>query len=76
MNDKKDSFSIERSQKRNTAQATQVDEFVSGSEPETTKTFRLPVRLSRALRIHAAQIGQTEKEILTRLIEEYLQENR
>jgi hypothetical protein len=49
-----------------------VDQFVAGSEPETTKTFRIPVSLSRRLRIHAAQTGQTEKEILIRLIMEYL----
>ena len=49
-----------------------VDQFVAGNEPETTKTFRIPVSLSRRLRIHAAQTGQTEKEILIRLIIEYL----
>jgi hypothetical protein len=49
-----------------------VDRVVEGVEPETTKTFRIPVRLSRALKIHAAQTGQTEKEIITRLIAEYL----
>jgi len=32
----------------------------------------MPVRLSRALKIHAVQTGQTEKDILTRLIAEYL----
>ena len=48
-----------------------VDQFVAGSEAETTKTFRMPVSLSRRLRIHAAQTGQTEKEILIRLIIEY-----
>jgi hypothetical protein len=53
-------------------ESTHVDQFVAGSEAETTKTFRIPVSLSRRLRIHAAQTGQTEKEILIRLIMEYL----
>ena len=52
--------------------ATEVDRFVRDREPETTKTFRLPESLSRRLRIHAAQTGQTEKEILTRIIADYL----
>ena len=54
------------------AEAAQVDHFVAAREPETTKTFRMPLSLSRRLRIHAAQTGQTEKEILIRLITEYL----
>jgi hypothetical protein len=53
-------------------ESAQVNQFVAGSEAETTKTFRMPVSLSRRLRIHAAQTGQTEKEILIRLITEYL----
>ena len=50
-----------------------VDHFVAAREPETTKTFRLPVSLSRRLRLHAAPTGQTEKEILIRLLMEYLE---
>jgi len=42
-------------------------------EPETTKTFRMPISLSRKLRIRAAETGQTEKEILIRLISDYLE---
>jgi hypothetical protein len=53
-------------------EAAHVDHFVAAREPETTKTFRMPLSLSRRLRIHAAQTGQTEKEILIRLITEYL----
>ena len=53
-------------------EAAQVDHFVAAREPETTKTFRIPLSLSRRLRVHAAQTGQTEKEILIRLIMEYL----
>lgn len=65
-------FSMGRTEKKAETSVVEVDQFVSGKEPETTKTFRLPIRLSRALRIRAAQTGQTEKDILVRLIEEYL----
>lgn len=59
-------------QKRNeTGQA--VDRFAAGVEPEVTKTFRIPLRLSRQLKIHAAQTAQTEKDILIRLLTEYLE---
>jgi hypothetical protein len=71
MSEKK--FSIARSERRTEAASADVESFVAGTEPETTKTFRIPVRLSRELRIHAAKTGQTEKEILTRLISEYLE---
>lgn len=52
-----------------------IAQFISGEEPETTKTFRLPVSLGRRLRIVAAQLGQTEKEILTRLIADFVTEH-
>ena len=39
--------------------AAHVDHFVAAREPETTKTFRIPVSLSRRLRIHAAQTAAT-----------------
>lgn len=73
MSDKKDTFTISRTERKAQPGTADIDQFVSGREPETTKTFRLPIRLSRALRIHAAQTGQTEKDILIRLIEEYLE---
>jgi hypothetical protein len=59
-------------ERQSEAEAAHVDHFVAAREPETTKTFRMPLSLSRRLRIHAAQTGQTEKEILIRLITEYL----
>lgn len=71
MSEKK--FSIARSEKRTGAASADVENFVAGTEPETTKTFRMPIRLSRELRIHAAKTGQTEKEILIRLISDYLE---
>lgn len=70
MSEKK--FTISRSERKAEAASSDVDRFVAGAEPETTKTFRIPVRLSRKLKIRAAETGTTEKEILTRLITEYL----
>jgi len=68
----KDAFTIGRTARGAPPTPIDVDRLVEGIEPETTKTFRMPVRLSRALKIHAVQTGQTEKDILTRLITEYL----
>jgi len=69
---RKAAFQIGRAERGDQPAPADVDRVVEGVEPETTKTFRIPVRLSRALKIHAAQTGQTEKEIITRLIAEYL----
>jgi hypothetical protein len=66
----KSKFSIARSERKTPAK--DLDQFVSGVEPEVTKTFRIPVRLSRKLKIHAAETDQTEKDILIRLLTEYL----
>lgn len=76
MSSKKEDFKINRPDREPQPEADAVDSLVAGVEPEMTKTFRLPVRLSRRLKIHAAQTGQTEKEILVRLISEYLDQNR
>jgi hypothetical protein len=65
-------YSLSRTDRHEGPDATEVDRFVRDREPETTKTFRLPESLSRRLRIHAAQTGQTEKGILTRIIADYL----
>ena len=40
-----------------------------------TKTFRIPESLGRRLKVHAAQTGQKEKDILVDLIAGYLVEN-
>jgi hypothetical protein len=66
-------FSISRSERRVETAPAEVDRFVDGVEAETTKTFRIPVRLSRQLKIRAAEKGITEKEILIRLITDYLE---
>jgi hypothetical protein len=44
-------------------------------ERDVTKTFRLPESLGRRLKVHAAQTGQKEKDILIRLISDYLDEH-
>ncbi len=44
-------------------------------ERDVTKTFRLPESLGRRLKVHAAQTGQKEKDILIQLIEDYLDEH-
>ena len=43
-------------------------------EREVTKTFRIPESLGRRLKVHAAQTGQKEKDILVGLIAGYLGE--
>jgi hypothetical protein len=67
-------FTLSRREQPPKADHTEVERFISGQEPETTKTFRLPVSLSRRLKIHAAEKGITEKEILIQLITKYLDE--
>ena len=62
-----------------------MDEFVEtggvaaatavNNEREVTKTFRIPESLGRRLKVHAAQTGQKEKDILVDLIAGYLIEN-
>jgi hypothetical protein len=61
-----------------------MDEFVETggmaaatveTEREVTKTFRIPESLGRRLKVHAAQTGQKEKDILVDLIAGYLVEN-
>lgn len=72
----KKNFSISRNEQSINDDSNEIDSFVSGQEAETTKTFRLPIRLSRSLKIHAAKTGQTEKDIIVRLISDYLENNK
>lgn len=72
----KKNFTISRNEQSINNDSNEIDSFVSGQEIETTKTFRLPIRLSKSLKIHAAKIGQTEKDILVRLISDYLETNK
>jgi len=51
-----------------------LEQFVSGEEPTTQISIRLPKSLVRALKIHMAQTNQTQQTILQRLLEAYLRE--
>jgi hypothetical protein len=68
----KKKFMIARTERNNEDAGHDGNPFVAGLEPEVTKTFRIPLRLSRQLKIHAAQTGQTEKDIFIRLLTDYL----
>jgi len=60
---------------RTTAQApalTPLEQFIQGQEPEGQLAVRMPLRLLQSLKIHAVQTHQTQKELVTRLITEYL----
>ena len=52
-----------------------VQESAFEAERDVTKTFRLPESLGRRLKVHAAQTGQKEKDILIDLISNYLNEH-
>jgi hypothetical protein len=45
------------------------------AERDVTKTFRMPASLGRRLKVYAARTGQKEKDILIRLIADYLDEH-
>ncbi len=51
-----------------------LEQFVTGEEPTTQISIRLPKSLVRALKIHMAQSNQTQQTILQRLLEAYLRE--
>ena len=45
---------------------------MTGEEPTTQISIRLPKSLVRALKIHMAQSNQTQQTIIQRLLEAYL----
>lgn len=49
-----------------------LEQFVTGEEPTTQISLRLPKSLVRALKIHMAQTTQTQQTIIQRLLEDYL----
>jgi hypothetical protein len=51
-----------------------LEQFVTGEEPTTQISLRLPKSLVRALKIHMAQTNQTQQTIIQRLLEDYLRE--
>jgi hypothetical protein len=52
-----------------------LEQFVTGEEPTTQISIRLPKSLVRALKIHMAQTNQTQQTIIQRLLEGYLREH-
>ena len=52
-----------------------LEQFVTGEEPTTQISIRLPKSLVRALKIHMAQTNQTQQTILQGLLEAYLREH-
>jgi hypothetical protein len=57
-----------------TPAAERLEQFVTGEEPTTQISIRLPKSLVRALKIHMAQTNQTQQTILQRLLEAYLRQ--
>jgi hypothetical protein len=49
-----------------------LEQFVTGEEPTTQISIRLPKSLVRALKIHMAQTTQTQQTIIQGLLEAYL----
>jgi hypothetical protein len=49
-----------------------LEQFVTGEEPTTQISLRLPKSLVRALKIHMAQTTQTQQTIIQGLLEAYL----
>ena len=72
MSTKKDAFQIDLTRKERPSSTERLEHFIYDQEPETQLAVRIPTRLCTALKIHAVQTGQTQKQIITRLIAEYL----
>ena len=51
-----------------------LEQFVTGEEPTTQISVRLPKSLVRALEIHMAHTTQTQQTILQQLLEAYLRQ--
>ena len=51
-----------------------LEQFVTGEEPTTQISLRLPKSLVRALKIDMAQTNQTQQTIIQGLLEAYLRE--
>jgi hypothetical protein len=73
MSTKKEAFQIDLTRKERLSSVERLEQFIHEQEPETQLAVRIPSRLCTALKIHAVQTGQTQKQIITRLIAEYLE---
>lgn len=49
--------------------ASEMEQFISGSEALTTMTVQIPERLKRALKQQALDHNTTVKELLTQILE-------
>lgn len=59
-----------------TTTASEMEQFISGSEPLTTMTVQIPERLKRALKQQALDHNTTVKELLTQILEAYFAQNQ
>ena len=75
MSTKKEMFHIDLTRKEHQPTDDRLEQFIQDQEPETQLAVRIPTRLCVALKIHAAQTRQTQKQIITRLLEDYLQQH-
>ena len=75
MSPKKEAFQIDLTRKEHPVSAARLEQFIQDQEPEMQLAVRLPTRLCLALKIHAAQTRQTQKQILTRLLTDYLEQH-
>ena len=73
MSTKKEAFQIDLTRKERPSSVERLEQFIHEQEPETQLAVRISARLCTALKIHAVQTGQTQKQIITRLIAEYLE---
>ena len=75
MTNKKETFQIDLTRKERSSIDENLEQFIQDQEPEMQLAVRIPARLCTALKIHAAQTRQTQKQIIVRLIEDYLEQH-
>ena len=75
MSPKKEALQIDLTRKERQAPSTLLEQFLADQEPEAQLAVRIPTRLCLALKLHAVQTRQTQKQIVTRLITDYLEQH-
>lgn len=70
----KKSFTMKRAASTSSeVENARADDFIQrGGEPEVTKTFRLPERLAHKLKVYAATHKVKEKDLISRILDEWL----
>lgn len=53
-----------------------MDRFIAGTEPQTTITVQIPVRLKRALKREALEYDTTMKNLLIHILEMHFAESK